>query len=245
MIEKALQNFGLSDKETKVYLAALELGISTIQDLSKKSEVNRATTYIQVESLKKKGLINLMERGKKTMIVAEKPQRLVDILEQKKDRIELMEKEFHKIMPDLEAIYNVKADRPRVRFIDTAAGSKFLLEEMMKIGPEVAYSILPKKERPTEIFGRLTKHVGEIKLLFMMPENAPNEFRKFSNVECRYYQIEEFKIDILLYQNRVVIDKPIMEEQKSTAVYMEDKLFYQSFLALFNIFWDQSQPMLP
>lgn len=40
MYEKELISFGLSEKEAKVYLAALELGAETAQNLSKKAGIN-------------------------------------------------------------------------------------------------------------------------------------------------------------------------------------------------------------
>ena len=55
MYEKELQDLGLSEKEAKVYLTALEMGAETAQNIAKKANVNRATTYVQIDSLKAKG----------------------------------------------------------------------------------------------------------------------------------------------------------------------------------------------
>ena len=44
----------LSEKEAAVYLAALQLGWVPVQDIAKLSKVNRATTYVMIESLKKR-----------------------------------------------------------------------------------------------------------------------------------------------------------------------------------------------
>ena len=43
-LDKELQKIGLSEKEAKVYLAALELGQASVQNIARKAEVNRATT---------------------------------------------------------------------------------------------------------------------------------------------------------------------------------------------------------
>ncbi|NQT50199.1 hypothetical protein HQ571_05880 [Candidatus Kuenenbacteria bacterium] len=243
MLHKVLQNFGLSEKETRVYLAALELGISTIQDLSKKSGVNRATTYIQVEALIKHGLINLIERGKKTLVVAEKPQRLLEILENKKNKVEKLEKRITSLLPDLEAIYNVKTDRPRVRFIDNKAGFEFFLDEMMKKKPENVYSIMPRLDAPNETFEKVTKKIGDYKIVFAMEKNTEDLYKKLKNISTKYFHLDDFQIEITMYSNRVLINKPILEARQSTAVLIEDKLFYHSFLALFNMFWATGQEL--
>lgn len=73
MYEKELQNLGLSEKEAKVYTTSLELGPDTVQNIAKESGINRATTYVQIGTLKEKGLISEFEKGKKTYFVAESP----------------------------------------------------------------------------------------------------------------------------------------------------------------------------
>jgi sugar-specific transcriptional regulator TrmB len=62
---KELRHFGLSDKEAAVYLASLNLGPASVQDLSHKSKVNRATTYVVIESLTTQGLMSTFVKDKK------------------------------------------------------------------------------------------------------------------------------------------------------------------------------------
>ncbi len=64
MIEKYLLSIGFSVKEIKVYLSSLELGESSVLDISKNSRINRTTIYPIIDSLTKKGLISLIQKGK-------------------------------------------------------------------------------------------------------------------------------------------------------------------------------------
>lgn len=68
-----LIKLGLSEKEAKVYLAALELAQDSAQNIAKKAGVNRPTTYVILEKLMKLGLANTLEENKKTLFVAESP----------------------------------------------------------------------------------------------------------------------------------------------------------------------------
>lgn len=80
MIEMLLK-LGLSEKEAKVYLAALELGSSPAAKIAEKSQVNRPTTYVILEKLCQIGLATSYEKGKIQYFTAEDPeqlQRLVD-----------------------------------------------------------------------------------------------------------------------------------------------------------------------
>ncbi|MBI5733705.1 MAG: hypothetical protein HY973_02045 [Candidatus Kerfeldbacteria bacterium] len=53
---KELQQFGLTEKESALYLAALELGSAFISDLARKSQLKRPTTYLVVNQLEVMGL---------------------------------------------------------------------------------------------------------------------------------------------------------------------------------------------
>ena len=50
-----LKEFGLTSNESKTYLAALELGQTTVQELGKKAKIKRTTVYTTLEGLKQKG----------------------------------------------------------------------------------------------------------------------------------------------------------------------------------------------
>lgn len=66
MLEQQLKQLGFADKEAKVYLASLKLGSNTIQEIARSAGVNRATTYVIIEKLIKKGLMSSIKKGKKT-----------------------------------------------------------------------------------------------------------------------------------------------------------------------------------
>ncbi|MBI4087815.1 TrmB family transcriptional regulator, partial [Candidatus Kaiserbacteria bacterium] len=68
---KELEDLGLSEKEARVYLAALELGQNTAERIAKQASVNRSTTYVQLDSLMKMGLISTHEEDKKTLFAPE------------------------------------------------------------------------------------------------------------------------------------------------------------------------------
>ncbi len=84
MLEKYLQDIGLNEKEAAVYLSLLAVDNSSVLDLSKKTNINRSTTYVVLESLAKKGLVSETTVGKKTHYQAEPPERLETFIEQRK-----------------------------------------------------------------------------------------------------------------------------------------------------------------
>jgi len=59
MLLKDLTSLGLSDKEAKTYLTLLELEVASVAEITKASGLNRSSTYVTLEMLKKRGLVNI------------------------------------------------------------------------------------------------------------------------------------------------------------------------------------------
>ena len=64
-LETQLKKFGLTQKEAELYLAGLQLGQSTIQDLVNRSHLKRATVYDLIENLRNQGLMKIIYKGKR------------------------------------------------------------------------------------------------------------------------------------------------------------------------------------
>ena len=102
---KQLQEFGLSENEAGVYLASLEIGKATADELSKHANVKRPTTYVQIESLMKKGLMSSVEKDKKTFFVPESPEYLRRLFEKNHQELKQQGKELDRMLPDLARMF--------------------------------------------------------------------------------------------------------------------------------------------
>ena len=128
---KELQDIGLSEKEAKVYAAALELGPATADQLAKQSKIVRSTTYVQLESLMKKGLMSTYEQGKKTFFAPESPELLKRFLSKQKEDIGTKERELKDFLPELLRSFESAGERPVVRFFPGKEGIKLAREELL------------------------------------------------------------------------------------------------------------------
>lgn len=77
---------GLLPSEAKVYLSALELGPSSVQNIAAKAKISRTAAYEAVELLQKRGLISVSTIGKKSVFSAEDPERIVAYLQSEQQR---------------------------------------------------------------------------------------------------------------------------------------------------------------
>ena len=138
-LKKGLHDLGFSEKEAEVYLAMLELGPAPVQDISKKSGVNRSTTYVMIESLKRRGMVSTYEKGKKLYFSAESPDSLKMLLQDEMAELKAKQAKLEAALPRLEAIFNARDDKPSVRFFEGEQG-------LMQIRKEIVESGKPKWE---------------------------------------------------------------------------------------------------
>ena len=106
-----LYSLGLSEQQVTVYLAALELGESNMQQLARKSGIKRTSIYNFIEELKDRGFIIEVKKKKRRMYSGVNPQQLLEIEK-------LRMKELEAVMPELMAIQNKSQTKPRVSFYE-------------------------------------------------------------------------------------------------------------------------------
>ena len=78
-VKSLLNELGLEEEETKIYLAALELGQGNMKDLAYKANVKRTSAYNYVENLIKKRLLVSGKKKKRTVYSAVHPNQLIEI----------------------------------------------------------------------------------------------------------------------------------------------------------------------
>jgi len=239
-LEQELQKIGFSDKEARVYLAGIESGPSTAQQIAEKSGVNRATTYVMIESLAKRGLMGSFLKGKKRFFTADSPDNILALIKEEKRKIEEKEKKFASLLEDLSLLTERKS-QPKVLFFEGEKG----IEKMRR-------SILESKERIIEEFSP----IDEVYKYFPPAEHDHREaFRKKFNiriiytskkgaflpekeghVERRYISVESFpfKGDIAIHGSRVSI---IYYAPELIGVLIEHEGISNTFRDMFALAW--------
>jgi HTH-type transcriptional regulator, sugar sensing transcriptional regulator len=136
-IIELIASLGLSENETKVYLALLELGPSLVTQISKKSEVNRVSCYDVLDRLVKYNLVTYASgKNSKQRYSAMPPYNLFNFLERKQKREEKQLEELKKKMPELKMLYR-EPNRPSIKFFEGTEGLKAIYAETLKSKTEI------------------------------------------------------------------------------------------------------------
>ena len=160
-----LRKLGLTEKEVRVYLAGLELGPNSVQNISKKAGLTRPTTYEIIKNLEKKGLFAEAKEKKKKHFLAQSPEKILGILRTQKREIEEREREFIRIIADLEAKYS--KEKEGVKLFKGKEGLK-ALEEIISFTSTSEILIVNPKLSPIgikeskKIFQTVKKRLGRV-----------------------------------------------------------------------------------
>ncbi|MBT6955482.1 MAG: hypothetical protein HN964_01730 [Candidatus Jacksonbacteria bacterium] len=124
---EALTQIGLSEKAALVYIAALELGEATTQQLALKSNLKRTTVYYTVEELCSFGALIQVERNKKKYFVPEDPQ---EVLKLAQSRVV----EFQGVLGGLQEKKHAAVMTPKVYFLYGVNGFKQMWDLIFNSG---------------------------------------------------------------------------------------------------------------
>lgn len=165
-MKEKLKRLGLTEGESSVYLALLKLNSSTVGSIVKESRVSYSKIYEVLGRLIEKGLASFIMKDKTKYFQGVKPNRLLDILNQKEEEIKENKEIIEKMIPDLESMGNSKDRQSAEIFI----GLK---------GLRTAYELLLKdfsKEEPMFFFYVHNEKYAEIANDFYAKEF--NDFRQ-------------------------------------------------------------------
>jgi len=101
-IKQTLKNIGLTPGEVDVYLALLELGLSTTGRITKEANISSSKVYEVLQRLIFKGLASYNIENGKHYYSATPVERLVDFLEERKNDLAEDQDKIRKLLPQLE-----------------------------------------------------------------------------------------------------------------------------------------------
>jgi sugar-specific transcriptional regulator TrmB len=128
-LEKSLEKMGLSEKESTVYISALELGKFSVLALSGKTGIKRPTCYLILDELIKKGLISTFPKAKKVIYVAEHPNAL---LKNAADSYALAKD----LMPELQRLINTESEKPILKVYVGQKGIQNIFDDILSDGKD-------------------------------------------------------------------------------------------------------------
>lgn len=231
---------GLSEKEACVYVAALGSGPSSVLALARRAGTRRSSTYAVIEELIKKGLLRREEAGLKTKFVAESPEHLRDVMQQKMQKVQ-------GIIPSLLDLYAHQGVERLIRVYEGVAAMRTISAQIARetrsgdiryvIGGHVGWKDIDP-EWQKQYFTWRSRIRLDARLLFQDSERA-SQHRALTYVPGQKIRVLPkatiLDADILITPRRVVISKMTFPQ---SAIVIEDNDMIRTFTALFALLWD-------
>ncbi|MBL7155029.1 MAG: MarR family transcriptional regulator [Candidatus Portnoybacteria bacterium] len=207
-----MRKLGLTEKEVRVYLAALELGYTSVQEIAKKAQISRPTAYEIIKSLENKELISQSKEKGKRYFTAQSPDNLLGILKRQRKELEEKEREFIRIIAALRAKYYLN-DKREIKVYQGKSGLEILLDDF------------------------LTTHSKEIYVLAADNKIWPISQRRaaYKKIKKRLGQIEvkELVGKVALKETVIIYDKVIILSPQKTGLLIENKTVVNLIKSLF------------
>ena len=127
-----LRQVGLAKNEAQIYETLLSEGESTAGHIAVKSHVHRRNVYDSLKGLISWGLIFEVPGAKETTYTALPPDRLLDIIQERKDMLA-------QVMPELQEVYTATSHRHEVYIYRGAEGWKNYMRDMLRIEKDGYY----------------------------------------------------------------------------------------------------------
>ncbi len=235
-----LHALGMTESEAKTYLAGLKLGAASVQDIAKAAKLSRTAAYDAIENLKSKELFSTYQRGKKTLYVAEEPDRLLQHLQGQQlefsNKVSLIEKK----LDDL--ILLAGGERPKVRFFQGTEMFYAFFDDVCKKKPKEMYEL----SNVDELYKHFTKETVDqarqgmelknVRVYFMHSGDKIRNREMVSYCKVDKKDIGEFKGDVAVYDDTVVM---VSFEKGGNMIVIENKDFAATQRALLKGLWNK------
>jgi len=238
-VEEALESYGFSSKEVKVYLACLELGTATANEIANKADVNRSTTYDLLKSFLERGIASKVTKDKATHFEVVGSERLIALLDEKKSKIQ-------SISNQLKLIQQHTVEKPVVQLFEGGEGVKTILEDILETKkPLISISTSKIFEIMGYYFPLYIKKRAELKIPAQVVQEvskATQELRSKDKNEFRETRsIPGFNLssNIFIYGDKVAIIKLVKNELIS--VLITDRVLAEDHQKMFNILWEKAK----
>ncbi|MFA6990248.1 MAG: helix-turn-helix domain-containing protein [Candidatus Gastranaerophilaceae bacterium] len=248
MIDELIK-FGLSQKEAEIYIVALKSGSATVQQIAKKTSLNRITVHGIAEEMIKKGLIEEEIAGKKRFLKAASPAYFQDILINEKQKVAKKEIIFDNIFQKLTNIYNDKTSSDKIQYLNGLEGVKAFcrdvltakgetlefarIETMFTIADDYIKNVYLPKKRKLQIPSRFlfvdTKEAKEyIQTEYLENHDSPK-------MQVKFIPKEEFEMSgyIVIWNDKV----GFYSIRELKVILIQDRIIKDTIKSMFEFLW--------
>lgn len=258
-IQKSLEKFGLVGREGEIFCLLIKNEWSTVLGLSKRCEINRTTIYRVLESLEKKGFVQVQIDDKTTYYRAVDLKRFDDVIAEKKNNVNELEEELKTLKSEIGILSSLGNNKTSVQFYRGINGLKSLVWKTTKKDNEKLFWF-GKNDWYEQLGEKFADRVREEKCLRKIKsyelqnrgddEPIPNNFKVSwtNNVEYlkKYYFHRQIDGSIFkIYKDLLIRDEGIalfsFSDDEVVGIEISNKDYSDMFKQVFISNWNRAK----
>ncbi len=246
-ISIALEQYGFTQNQTKIYLFLLETVESTVFTIAKETNVPRTTAYATLEQMKSKGIVSSFKKGSTLYFTPASPSKLIQLLKQRQEVLQ-------EILPELQAMIDTSEVKPGVRIYEGIEGLKLVYEDILETLQNHNIKMLYAAAHP-EIFQFLPKYFPDwlerrvaagIQTQLIMPMDTSNQevFEDNQNREIRYMPADyPFQCSMDIYADKIAFFS--FKGNKIYSIVIESGTITNLWKQFFRFTWNRLPKLTP
>ena len=238
-----LSRSGLTQKESQVYLALLELGQADVTEIAKCSGVKRTTVYVLLDILMEKGYASQVKATKINTFQPIDPAVLYS-------QLKTTSSQFGQMLPFLQSLRNKGKKKPRIHYIETLEGIAKINDDMGHANEACFISSFERIEKylPDSV-DRWVKNFKKGTFVLRVKNLVPNSKRELelakifmeAGQEVRMLNTDdEIKMDFALFNNKLAIT---LFDEAPFMLLIESQELVDSLKPVFENSWKMGKPI--
>ena len=242
---EAVKNSGLDDKSARVYLAMLKIGQGTVSDIASDSELKRPITYVILENLARKGLVNIVLKKKVKTYQVTDPEVILA-------RMQKNTRNFLEILPVLKGLSQEKKEASKISYFNTEEAINGIYQQINRQEKAVFITSLVRLEKcfPGSIEKWIKSYesgYNRLRSRTLVPSSSEEilmakMFLRITNkVNIRALSLfKKCDVDIAIFGNKIALT---LFEEKPLLIVIESKSVVSFFLPIFEMLWDNAKEL--
>jgi len=250
-----LQNIGLSEKESLVYLFLIQSNGTTAGAISSTTGIARPTVYMTLTSLAIKGLVSEVKGKSKKFFIPEHPQILERIAGYKVTLANESLDSAQKAIPHLSQLFMAFQQESKVTFYEGEEGVRNIfmrhvakenknselrafinLNRLTKFMPKKFFREYVKRKEELNITGRGIAPESQRDFEFLAQTHFGVDKKYYPKIRYTTESVYSFEGEILLFGKNQISFLSLLED-KPTAILVQDQGTYDMLSAVFELAW--------
>ena len=218
----------LTNNESKVYLALIDLGPSLAGQISRKTGLHRRTVYDITEMLIKKGLIGYILKNNRRLFQASDPDRLMEIINEKQNTL-------LPIVEELSLKYKKTKEKEETNFYTGKEGLKNIFEDQLNYKEIMILGASPKAQEVLQFYFNFYDKKRKTKKIKMRIIAQDRKIKRIPLAEIKYLPAKyQNPVSVNIYGDKTAI---ILWAKQPLAILIKNSEISKGYKNYFELMW--------